>query len=337
MGPLFKDGAKALTKRQLMVGMGKAFGKAAAAEVPTELADYVLGDVAAKVTYAPDTEMFTPEKLHEMGVIAIATALSAGAVGAGGKGFMSVRGKRGGKIGAGGKGFTSVRGKHGGEIGPDGVEYVQTPGEMAQGVQAEDGATGDTATPEGAAQGEADAATQTSKEDAAISSALDGDTGIGVIWQPEGNTPGASAQDIAILKQQTTKEDGTLDEQAIVGLCENEDVGLILLDAVKGDEQARKEYNMLLAGEDAKGMSEITEEEMDEIAVEEQPDEGIDLDNARASLFNLLSPFELACMDAYLYTGSGTGAAEILGWPPKKVENALTRIRRKARLLREAL
>lgn len=78
----------------------------------------------------------------------------------------------------------------------------------------------------------------------------------------------------------------------------------------------------------------MTEEEMDEIAVEEQPDEGIDLDNARASLFNLLSPFELACMDAYLYTGSGTGAAEILGWPPKKVENALTRIRRKARLVR---
>ena len=59
-----------------------------------------------------------------------------------------------------------------------------------------------------------------------------------------------------------------MDEQAIVGLCENEDVGLILLDAVKGDEQARKEYNMLLAGEDAKGMSELTEEEMDEIRKE---------------------------------------------------------------------
>ena len=235
MGHLFKDGAEALTKRELMVGLGKAFGKAAAAEVPTELADYVLGDIAAKVTYAHDMEMFTLEKLHEMGVIAIATVLSAGTAGAGGKGFMS------------------VRGKHGGEIGPDRVEYVLTIGEMAQGK---------------AAQGEADAATQTSKEDAAISSALEGDTGIGVLWQPEGNTPGASAQDIAILKQQNTKEDGTLDEDAIVGLCENEDVGLILLDAVKGDEQARKEYNMLLAGEDAKGMSELTEEEMDEIRKE---------------------------------------------------------------------
>lgn len=81
----------------------------------------------------------------------------------------------------------------------------------------------------------------------------------------------------------------------------------------------------------------MPEEEMDEIAVEEQPDDGIDLANARTSLFNLLSPFELACMDAYLYTGSGTGAAEILGWPPKKVENALTRVRGKARLLRDPL
>lgn len=58
------------------------------------------------MTYAPDAEMFTPEKLREMGVIAIATALSAGTAGAGRKGFMSVRGKRGGKI------------------GPDGVEYA---------------------------------------------------------------------------------------------------------------------------------------------------------------------------------------------------------------------
>lgn len=230
VGPLFKDGAKALTKRELMVGMGKAFGKSAAAEVPTELADYVLGDVAAKVTYAPDTEMFTPEKLHEMGVIAIATALSSGTAGAGGKGFMSVRGKRGG------------------EIGPDGVEYA----DAAQ------------ATAEKGQQAQA----KTTPDQAATGIGLEGDAGVGVLWQPEGNTLGASAQDIAILKQQNTKEDGTLDEQAILNLCENEDAGLILVDAVKGDEQARKEYNMLLAGEDAKGMSELTEEEMDEIRKE---------------------------------------------------------------------
>jgi len=79
----------------------------------------------------------------------------------------------------------------------------------------------------------------------------------------------------------------------------------------------------------------LKDEEMEELAVEFQPDEEIDLGLARKSLFNLLSPFELICLEAYLYTGSGAGAAELLGWAPKKVENALTRIRGKARLLRE--
>ena len=242
VGRLFKGGAKARTKRELMVGMGKAFGAAAAAEVPTELADYVLGDVAAKVTYAPDTEMFTPEKLREMGVIAIATALSAGTVGAGVKGFRSVRGKRGGKI------------------GPDGVEYAtgaqatSNEGQQAQATAEEQPATEEQA--------------KTTPDQAATGIGIEGDPGVGILWTPEGDTPGASAQDIAILKQQNTKEDGTLDEQAIVNLCENEDAGLILVDAVKGDEQARKEYNMLLAGEDAKGMRELSEEEMDEIRKE---------------------------------------------------------------------
>ena len=242
VGHLFKDGAKALTKRELMVRMGKAFGEAAAAEVPTELADYVLGDIAAKVTYAHDTEMFTPEKLREMGVIAIATVLSAGTAGAGRTGF------------------TSVRGKHGGEIGPDEVEYAgafQATAEEWQQAQATAGE-----------QPATEAQAKTTPDQAATGIGLEGDAGVGVLWRPEGNTPGASAQDIAILKQQNTKEDGTLDEQAILNLCENEDAGLILVDAVKGDEQARKEYNMLLAGEDAKGMRELTEEEMDEIRKE---------------------------------------------------------------------
>ena len=79
----------------------------------------------------------------------------------------------------------------------------------------------------------------------------------------------------------------------------------------------------------------FTDEEMAELAFEPRPDEEIDLALARNSLFSLLSPFELACIEAYLYTGSGTGAAELLGWAPKRVENALTRIRGKARFLRE--
>lgn len=79
----------------------------------------------------------------------------------------------------------------------------------------------------------------------------------------------------------------------------------------------------------------LKDEEMEQLAIEFQPDEEIDLGLARKSLFNLLSPFELICLEAYLYTGSGSGAAELLGWAPKKIENALTRVRGKARLLRE--
>jgi len=79
----------------------------------------------------------------------------------------------------------------------------------------------------------------------------------------------------------------------------------------------------------------LTDDEMEALAFEPRPDEEIDMDLARNSLFSLLSPFELICMEAYLYTGSCTGAAELLDWAPKKVENALTRIRGKARFLRE--
>lgn len=79
----------------------------------------------------------------------------------------------------------------------------------------------------------------------------------------------------------------------------------------------------------------LSDDDMEALAFETRPEEEIDLDLARNSLFNLLSPFELICMEAYLYTGSVVGAAELLDWAPKKVENALTRIRSKARLLRE--
>lgn len=79
----------------------------------------------------------------------------------------------------------------------------------------------------------------------------------------------------------------------------------------------------------------LTEEEMENLAVEISPEERIDLHRARKSLFSQLSPFEMICLDAYLYTGSSAGAAELLGWEPKKVENALTRIRAKARRIRE--
>ncbi len=79
----------------------------------------------------------------------------------------------------------------------------------------------------------------------------------------------------------------------------------------------------------------FTDEELENLAVELCPEERIDLHLARNSLFSQLSPFEMICLDAYLYAGSIPGAAELLGWEPKKVENAMTRIRGKARRLRE--
>lgn len=79
----------------------------------------------------------------------------------------------------------------------------------------------------------------------------------------------------------------------------------------------------------------LAEEDLERFSIDISPEEGIDLGLARTSLFNLLSPFEVICLEAYLYTGSNTGAAELLGWEPKKVENALTRIKGKARLVRE--
>ncbi len=79
----------------------------------------------------------------------------------------------------------------------------------------------------------------------------------------------------------------------------------------------------------------LTDEEADDLSFEPRNDEKIDLNSARDSLIQLLSPFELVCLDAYLHTGSGSGAAELLGWESKKVENALTRIKGKAKSLRE--
>jgi RNA polymerase sporulation-specific sigma factor len=48
-------------------------------------------------------------------------------------------------------------------------------------------------------------------------------------------------------------------------------------------------------------------------------------------LLEVLSPVETAVLDAFLQTGSVASAVKILGWPRKKVDNALMRIRRKYR------
>lgn len=50
-------------------------------------------------------------------------------------------------------------------------------------------------------------------------------------------------------------------------------------------------------------------------------------------LIEELSPMETAVLDAFLQSGSTAAAIRILGWPRKKVENALARIRRKYQVL----
>ena len=53
--------------------------------------------------------------------------------------------------------------------------------------------------------------------------------------------------------------------------------------------------------------------------------------DALYSLLDTLSVFETSVLQAYLRSGSLSGAAEILGCGRKKVDNALQRIRQKAR------
>jgi RNA polymerase sigma factor (sigma-70 family) len=49
-----------------------------------------------------------------------------------------------------------------------------------------------------------------------------------------------------------------------------------------------------------------------------------------ACLVEVLSPLETAVLDAVFAAGTAKTAAELLGWPIKKVENALHRMRKKA-------
>jgi RNA polymerase sigma factor (sigma-70 family) len=56
---------------------------------------------------------------------------------------------------------------------------------------------------------------------------------------------------------------------------------------------------------------------------------------AMIALIGELSPFEVGTLNAYLRSGSVSGAAEILGCDRKRADNALQRIRRKARNMSE--
>ena len=60
-------------------------------------------------------------------------------------------------------------------------------------------------------------------------------------------------------------------------------------------------------------------------------DDAIYIRDALYSLLDTLSVFEASVLQAYLRSGSLSGAAETLGCGRKKVDNALQRIRQKAR------
>lgn len=61
------------------------------------------------------------------------------------------------------------------------------------------------------------------------------------------------------------------------------------------------------------------------------PAEVLEAREALSNLIGCLSPFEQRVLDAYLREGGVTGAADRLGCERKKVDNAMQRIRNKAR------
>ncbi len=63
---------------------------------------------------------------------------------------------------------------------------------------------------------------------------------------------------------------------------------------------------------------------------------GVEIRDDLRSLLEELTPLETAVLDAYLQTGGVGAAIRVLGWPRKRVENALARIRKKYQVLRPA-
>lgn len=59
--------------------------------------------------------------------------------------------------------------------------------------------------------------------------------------------------------------------------------------------------------------------------------QGVEIRDDLRLLLEVLTPLETAVLDAFLQTGGVASAVRVLGWPRKKVENALSRIRRKHR------
>ena len=70
-------------------------------------------------------------------------------------------------------------------------------------------------------------------------------------------------------------------------------------------------------------------EDAGHVAVDWIPVEKLETRDDLRVLIEELSPIETAVLDAFLQSGSTVAAIGVLGWPRKKVENALARIRKK--------
>ncbi|MDO9508196.1 MAG: sigma-70 family RNA polymerase sigma factor [Thermovirgaceae bacterium] len=122
-----------------------------------------------------------------------------------------------------------------------------------------------------------------------------------------------------------------------------------LIRAAKGYEQERGKFSsysfscvrngmisFLRRNRDRLTMIHLFGEIPDDIYLMAGPDPYPLPDFALEDLFNGLSCLETTVLDAFLETGSISGASEVLAWPRKKVDNALQRIRKKVMVNRKS-
>lgn len=85
----------------------------------------------------------------------------------------------------------------------------------------------------------------------------------------------------------------------------------------------------LRRGKDKFSLVSLSPEIFENITSPEISDREASCDWFEEELFRGLTPLETAVLDAFLETGSISGAAIVLEWPRKRVDNALQRVRKK--------
>lgn len=115
-----------------------------------------------------------------------------------------------------------------------------------------------------------------------------------------------------------------------------------IINAVKGHEVARGKFSsysfscirnrmisFLRRNRGKFAITGLSEEMADALTSTMDPDEEAFPDRLEQELFSGLTCLETKALDAFLEAGSISGAALILEWPRKRVDNALQRIRKK--------